>query len=308
MSIQLQGADLHLLKVFVAIAEEGGVSAAQERLNVAASTVSTHLTHLETRLGLRLCNRGKSGFALTEEGQLVLEAAYKLQQHINAFSQSISFIKGEVVGQVKIGLMANLLSNPSSRIAAALARIQEEYPLISLQVLDVRPDKTETELLRGDLDIVISAMFQSIPTIDRIELFKEPHVVLCAKSHPLFDVPDSEISAKDVLKCDWAVETYPLPDSFKFSRPLISTAGASNDETIAHFILAGNHIGYLPTHVAQPLLDTGTVRVVRPNLFGYDVSIVLGVRRDALNRVAVAACREILLESHEISATEPDKA
>ncbi|MCO4838937.1 MAG: LysR family transcriptional regulator [Rhodobacteraceae bacterium] len=305
MSIQLQGADHHLLRVFIAIAEEGGLSAAQERLNVAASTVSTHLTHLETRLGLRLCNRGKAGFSLTQEGRLVLEAAYEVQQHMNAFSQAVSLIKGEVVGEIKIGLMANLLSHPESEISVALAKIQEEYPLISLQVLDVRPDRTEASLMRGEFDIVISAMFQSAPEIDRVELFKQPHVVLCSRSHELFDVPDPEISDKDVLRCDWAVETFPLPDSFKFSRPLISTAGASNDETIAHFILAGNHLGYLPIHVAQPLLDQGEVRIIRPNLFGYDVSIVLGVRRDRLDHGPVAACREILLNCHGIDLGQP---
>ncbi|MFW8641943.1 LysR family transcriptional regulator [Rhizobium beringeri] len=52
--------DLHLLRVFVAVTEAGGFSAAQLTLNVSQSTISTQMSDLEARLGLKLCRRGRS--------------------------------------------------------------------------------------------------------------------------------------------------------------------------------------------------------------------------------------------------------
>jgi hypothetical protein len=59
--------DLKLLKVFVAVVENGGFSAAQASLNVGQSTISGYMRDLELRLGMRLCNRGISVCALSNE-------------------------------------------------------------------------------------------------------------------------------------------------------------------------------------------------------------------------------------------------
>ena len=65
--------DIRLLRVFRAVVACGGVSAAELELNIGRSTISRHLTDLELRLGVKLCDRGPAGFALTAEGEQVLE-------------------------------------------------------------------------------------------------------------------------------------------------------------------------------------------------------------------------------------------
>ena len=64
--------DLRLLRVFQTVADCGGMSAAELELNISTSTISRHVKDLETRLGLVLCRRGRSGFALTPEGERIL--------------------------------------------------------------------------------------------------------------------------------------------------------------------------------------------------------------------------------------------
>lgn len=61
----LSNINLRLLRVFVTMAERGGYSAAQSELNIGLSTISSHMTALEERLGVRLCGRGRGGFRLT---------------------------------------------------------------------------------------------------------------------------------------------------------------------------------------------------------------------------------------------------
>ena len=72
--LHIQQADIRLLRVFQTIVHAGGIAAAEMVLNVGRSTISRQLSDLELRLGIKLCDRGPGGFALTEEGTRVFEA------------------------------------------------------------------------------------------------------------------------------------------------------------------------------------------------------------------------------------------
>ena len=71
---QVSDFELRLLRVFKVVVESGGFSAAESALGITKSAISQHMSDLEKRLGLRLCQRGRSGFALTDEGAEVLLA------------------------------------------------------------------------------------------------------------------------------------------------------------------------------------------------------------------------------------------
>src|ERR1700754_2440222 len=80
----LAALDLRLIRVFLAIVDAGGVSSAQATLNIGQSTISTQLATLETRIGYRLCERGRSGFSLTARGEQFVEAARALLSAVDA--------------------------------------------------------------------------------------------------------------------------------------------------------------------------------------------------------------------------------
>ena len=84
---QVQDADLRMLRIFVTIADCGGFSAAQSVLNIGQSTISEYISRLETRIGVRLCERGRSGFRLTEEGERVYISAQRLLLAVEGFRQ-----------------------------------------------------------------------------------------------------------------------------------------------------------------------------------------------------------------------------
>ncbi len=50
--------DIRLLRIFKIVAECGGLAASEFELNIGRSTISKHISDLETRLGMKLCNRG----------------------------------------------------------------------------------------------------------------------------------------------------------------------------------------------------------------------------------------------------------
>ena len=70
---QVSDFDIRLLKLFRSVVECGGFSAAESVLGIGRSAISQQMSDLEQRLGLRLCQRGRAGFALTEEGREVYQ-------------------------------------------------------------------------------------------------------------------------------------------------------------------------------------------------------------------------------------------
>ena len=71
---RLTDIDLRLLRVFRTVVEAGGFAAAEVALGISRAAISMAMRDLETRLHLRLCLRGRSGFAVTEEGRQVYQS------------------------------------------------------------------------------------------------------------------------------------------------------------------------------------------------------------------------------------------
>ena len=75
---QVSDFEIRLLRIFRSVVECGGFSAAESVLGIGRSAISLHMSDLEQRLGLRLCQRGRAGFALTEEGREVYQSSLQL--------------------------------------------------------------------------------------------------------------------------------------------------------------------------------------------------------------------------------------
>ncbi len=99
---QLHDSDINLLRVFRIIAEHGGFSAAQAELNTSQATISTQIKQLEIRIGRRLCQRGQSGFQLTEAGEVVLGASERLFASIDEFRSQVLEPFRELRGDLRL--------------------------------------------------------------------------------------------------------------------------------------------------------------------------------------------------------------
>lgn len=298
MITQLRDADLHLLRVFVAVAESGGFAAAQDRLNVASSTISTQISNLETRLGFRLCERGRSGFSLTSRGEVVLQATYQLMYDIGHFTKTIEATGDNLVGSVRLTLIDNTIMHPNSRIDKALQIVKERHPFLHLEMRQRSPERIENALIKREVDLGISWFSSQMPSLDYTTLFEEEHAIFCGADHPLAQLPETEIAPEQLESADWVSRSYELPRSFHFARPPISTAVSDNMEGIAHFVLANTHIGYLPLHFAKPWVDSGCMKMILPDRYNYSLKMQLATRADADSDQKAAAVKAVMLECH----------
>ena len=95
--------DLRQLGALVAIADHGGFSAAARALHTVQSNVSTHVSRLETELGVILVDRATT--ELTEEGRVVAERARRIDHEFAALASDIAAMKDVVTGTVRTGVI-----------------------------------------------------------------------------------------------------------------------------------------------------------------------------------------------------------
>ena len=81
--------ELEQLRIFTALCETGGFSAAARRLYKSHSSVSRAVSALERELGVRLCERDRTHFAITPAGErlyagasALLREAEELERHV----------------------------------------------------------------------------------------------------------------------------------------------------------------------------------------------------------------------------------
>lgn len=82
--------DLQLLRAFLAVAEEGSVSAAAEQLGYSQPGLSHRIQTLERELGAVLFRRRGNGMTLTREGQLLLPYARMTMAMMRDVNQAIA--------------------------------------------------------------------------------------------------------------------------------------------------------------------------------------------------------------------------
>ncbi|MFU1478404.1 LysR family transcriptional regulator [Roseovarius sp. C7] len=248
----LAKADLHLLHVFSIVAKAGGFSAAQAELNVAASTISRQISDLETRLGMTLCERGRSGFRLTFKGELVLRAAQRLFASIREFSETVDGTRNKLAGHLAIAVIDNWAFNPHSPFLLGLKSFIDRAPDVSIELYSLAPADIEIAVQDGNASLGIGVFHRPKPGLIYEQIARERLGLYCAASHPLFGVDNPDTVEQLLSQANYAKRTYLNKSKVaEVSRNLQSNGSAHQIEGIAHLILTGHYIGYLPEHFAQ---------------------------------------------------------
>jgi DNA-binding transcriptional LysR family regulator len=270
----LSKADLHLLYVFTVVAEARGFSAAQVDLNVSTSTISRQISDIETRLGMRLCTRGRGGFQMTDQGEQVYQAAKKLFLSLQDFGRTVTGARKNIVGHLSVGVIDNWVSNGTSAMVRALSKFAKAAPEVSLEIHTLAPDDLELYVLDGRISFGIGVFHAHKPGID-YEIISEEYVDLyCAPGHPLYDCHDPERIRQNLGNALLAKRSYLNEGKVApVTRGMKSNAEAHQIEGIATLILTGHYIGYLPRSFAENMVKDRRIQTVADGEFALPVSI-----------------------------------
>ena len=123
--------NLKQLEYFVAIAEEGQITAAARRLHISQPPLSYELAQLERELDTQLVRRGPRGVSLTEAGRLLHERATRILAMATATEREVSSVGKGLTGTLCLAVcdsVAGLAPGPR------LAELARRAPDVSLEV------------------------------------------------------------------------------------------------------------------------------------------------------------------------------
>jgi LysR family nitrogen assimilation transcriptional regulator len=144
--------DFRQIKYFIAIAEQGSLSAASDVIHIAQPALSTQISNLEGELEVMLFHRHGRGVTLTPAGKIFLKHAYRIRDEINAAKNAVMKASSDHAGIVYLGLP---MTTSIVFAVPIIEQVRKTYPLIDLRIVDGMSADVSSWLLEGRLDVAV---------------------------------------------------------------------------------------------------------------------------------------------------------
>jgi DNA-binding transcriptional LysR family regulator len=234
--------ELRHLRYFIAVAEEGHVTRAAERIGIQQPPLSQLIKSIERELGAKLLRRKSRGVELTEAGRAFFDSArVVLSQLDHSVEVTRRVARGEQ-GRIVVGYSSATSFHPL--VPRVMREFRSAFPLVSLALVEGFPDDLLERMNNDELDVVFMATSVARPervTVD--SLVTEATVVALPSGHALAQ-PNAPVALKSL-----ANESFIL-----FGRPSGAMTLQSN-AVVAACEAAGfrPHIGPVVPHISSRL-------------------------------------------------------
>lgn len=167
---------------FIAVAEEGTISAAAERLYMSQSSLSASIAALERDLAVTLFRRGRHGVVLTPAGHALLEPARAVVRGV-ASAKIAAQTQQSALPPLRIGTTFSL---PGLEAEHAAAEIKLRHPRMTVEVAHYGMMNITSHVADGELDIAITPVTRPLPeNVDARGFTSTTLAVICQTGHRL---------------------------------------------------------------------------------------------------------------------------
>jgi DNA-binding transcriptional LysR family regulator len=243
--------ELRHLRYFIAVAEEGHITRAAERLGIQQPPLSRQINAIERELDVQLFRRKARGVELTDAGRALLEDARATLATLDrSFDRTRRTARGEQ-GQIRVGVPPTAPFHPF--VPRVIRSFREAFPLVSLTLEEFLSNELTQRLQNEQMDAAFIRTSLVPEGLVITPVLEEPMVVALPVGHAL--VPGdghAAVSLKHFVR-----ETFIL-----YGPP-----GTGNDTTMA----ACRAAGFTPRIGQYTLRVTSTLALVA---VGLGVSIV----------------------------------
>ncbi len=176
--------ELKELEYIVAIAEEGSVSKAAERLFMAQSSLSQFLSRYEAELGTKLFMRTAAGARPTSSGELFIQDARQLLRHYHRMKTDLRESERPRTGQLEFGISS---FRGSYLLPPVLRRFREEFPNVEVIIHEHDTVILQKKMAAGEFDLALIALREDEEHPKDAPVMQDEVCVVANRSHPVMD-------------------------------------------------------------------------------------------------------------------------
>ena len=255
--------EIHQLRYFVAVADEGSFSRAAAKVRVAQPSLSQQIRKLEAEIGQPLFDRLPRSVVLTEAGRCLLEYARQILASIGDARRSVDELKGKIAGDVAVGAIPTIAPYVLPELVVTF---QKHYPDVTLHIVEDVTEGIARRIEAGELDVALASTCQKSPTLRVEHLGNEPLLALLPEGHPL--AKESVVSFDDLKSQRFLLlhemhclsqQVHHLLESRRLY-PEVALAG-SQLSTIANMVAAGIGLSIVPQMMVKHHATPGCVSV-----------------------------------------------
>lgn len=176
--------ELRHLRYFIAVAEEGHITRAAERLGMQQPPLSQRIKAIECELNVQLFRRKPRGVELTEAGRALLEDARAILSHLDRALETTRRTGRGQQGRLCVGIAPTAPFHPF--VPRVIRAFREAFPLVSLTLEEGLSNEVRERFSRDQMDVAF--VRTSIIHADNLmvsPLLEEPMVVALPSLHAM---------------------------------------------------------------------------------------------------------------------------
>jgi DNA-binding transcriptional LysR family regulator len=251
------------LRLFLALADTGSVSAAAKRMHVTQSTASDQLREITLSAGLPLYEVISKKVYLTDLGKELAQTARRIGQEWDGFVQLRDATKGLTQGRLRI----SAVSTAKYFVPRLVGEFCKRHPAIDVSLEILNRDGVVTRLRDNRDELYIMSMPPDDVELKDCVFMDNPLVVIAPKTHPLANKKSLSLN---LLQADRFILREPgsgtriATDRHFFQNhflPQIRLELGSN-EAIREAVAGGLGIGVISQHALRESLSDGEVTIL----------------------------------------------
>lgn len=145
--------DLKQLGYFIAVVEEGSISAAAKKMNISQPPLSQQLKQLESELGVRLVERGPRRVTLTEAGDLLYKRAIRIVELSDAAVRELEDFGLKLSGTLRLGTTS---SSGPALLNRRMVEFSHAFPGIRYEIHEGNTFELLEQLSAGIIEIAVA--------------------------------------------------------------------------------------------------------------------------------------------------------
>ena len=174
--------DIKDMRAFYAIVEEGNISHAAQRLDIAQPALSRQMKRLENSLGVQLFERGSRRIRLTDAGRVMYSRVEHILGMVDGTVREITEIGSGVAGSIRLG---TITTSGAMLLPELISEFHSRYPHVTYQIWEAEGARILELLDNRVIEIGITRTQVDSKVYESIVLPNEPLVLIMNKEQEI---------------------------------------------------------------------------------------------------------------------------